>query len=143
MNWSEYFMGFAEFAATKSKDDTKVGAVLISPNGSVMLTAYNGPPRGVDDEPERFVRPQKYLYASHAEANLIAFAARMGIRTEACAVYVTHAPCASCARTLIQAGVYQVVYGNGTTSMPEAEFSAAAEMFAEAGVQTANIKDVI
>lgn len=133
MKWADYYMGFARHAATKSKDSTKVGAVLVGPDG-VRLTGYNGPPRGVRDIPQRFERPAKYLYASHAEANLIAFAAREGIRVAGCAVYVTHMPCASCARSLIQAGVSTVVYGNGMTSMPEEEFKAAREMFEEAGI---------
>lgn len=134
MDWIEYYMGFAEHAALKSKDPTKVGAVLVGPDGEVRLTAYNGPPRGVDDKPERLERPTKYLFASHAEANLVAFAAREGIKTSDCSVYVTHMPCASCARTLIQAGVVEVIYGPGKTSMPEAEFEAAETMFAEASV---------
>lgn len=134
MNWVDYYMGFARHAARKSKDSTQVGAVLIGPDGEVRLTAYNGPPKGVDDAPERFVRPAKYLWASHAEANLVAFAAREGIRTAGCAVYVTHMPCAACARTLIQSGVTMVVCDNGTTSMPPEEFEAAATMFGEAGV---------
>lgn len=134
MDWDLYLMGFARHAATKSKDQTQVGAVLVGPEGEVRLTAYNGPPRGVEDRPERFTRPAKYLYASHAEANLIAFAAREGIRTAGCAVFVTHYPCAACARSLIQAGVRHIFFGPGTTAMPEAEFAAAAEMFAEARI---------
>jgi dCMP deaminase len=134
-SWEEWFMGFAEYAATKSKDQTKVGAALIGPFGEVRLTAFNGPPRGVRDLPERFERPAKYLYASHAEANLIAFAARAGIRTDECSVYVTHAPCATCARTLIQAGIQEVVFGPGKTSMPTEEFLAAGVMFEEANVE--------
>lgn len=134
MDWITYYMGFAEHAAKKSKDSTKVGAVLVGNDGEVRLTAYNGPPRGVEDAPERFERPMKYLYASHAEANLVAFAAREGIRTLDCAVYVTHMPCASCARTLIQAGVSEVIYGPGKTSMPDEEFKAAEQMFKEAFV---------
>lgn len=134
MNWDEYLFGFAGYAARKSKDTTKVGAVLVGPDGEVRLTAYNGPPKGVKDEPERFVRPTKYLFASHAEANLVAFAAREGIRTKGCRVYVTHMPCSACARTLIQAGVCEVVFGPGTTSMPKEEFEAAWTMFGEAGV---------
>lgn len=134
IQWDDYFYGFAKHAARKSKDSTQVGAVLIGPSGEIRLTAYNGPPRGVADSPERFERPTKYLYASHAEANLIAFAAREGIRTEGCTVYVTHMPCAGCARTLIQAGVRAVVYGDGSTSMPSEEFDAARQMFVEARV---------
>ena len=134
MNWSDYLMGFAEHAAKKSKDSTQVGAALVGPEREVRLTAYNGPPKGVRDLEERRERPTKYLYASHAEANLVAFAAREGIRTKGCTVYVTHHPCSSCARTLIQAGVAKVVVGNGTTSMPQEEFDTAKVMFNEAGV---------
>lgn len=134
MDWDEYYMGFAEHAAKKSKDSTRVGAVLVGKDKEVCLTAYNGPPAGVDDRSERFERPTKYLYASHAEANLVSFAARAGIRTNSCKVFVTHMPCSACARTLIQAGICEVVFGNGTTSMPEQEFEVARIMFDEAGV---------
>lgn len=134
MLWATYLMGFAQHAARKSKDSTQVGAALVGPEGEVRLTAYNGPPRGVEDRPERFERPVKYRFASHAEANLVAFAAREGIRTTGCTVYVTHMPCASCARSLIQAGISRVVYGSGRTSMEPEEFEAAEVMFLEAGV---------
>lgn len=134
-NWDEYLMGFAEHAATQSKDTTQVGAVLVGPEREVLATGFNGPPKGVRDTAERFVRPTKYLYASHAEANLIAFSARHGVRTAGCTVYVTHMPCSACARTLIQAGITKVVVGGGETSMPYEEFSAAEKMFAEAGVE--------
>ena len=137
MEWSDYLMGFAEHAARKSKDVTQVGAVLVGRNKEVLLTGFNGPPMGVRDLAARRERPTKYLFVSHAEANLIAFAARLGIRTEGCTVYVTHHPCSSCAKALIQAGVAAVVVGNGTTSMPDDEFMAAAAMFQEAGVKVA------
>lgn len=134
MNWPQYLMGFAVHAAEKSKDSTKVGAALVGPNREVMLTGYNGAPMGVLDTEDRRTRPQKYLFASHAEQNIVAFAARKGIRTEGCTLYVTHAPCSSCARSIIQAGIKCVVAGNGTTSMPEEEFTAAESMFHEANV---------
>src|SRR6266511_3221320 len=135
MGWDEYYMSFAEAAAKKSKDSTKVGAVLVDPHGSVILTGFNGPPRGVEDRPERFERPTKYMYASHAEANLIAFAARNGIRTEFCMVVTTHVPCATCARTLIQAGILKVLYGKGTFQALEVELESTRAMFSEAGVE--------
>lgn len=134
MKWPDYLMGFAEHAARKSKDSTQVGAALTTPEGSVLITAYNGPPRGVRDLPERRERPAKYLFASHAEQNLIAFAARHGIKTEGLAVYVTHHPCSGCAKSLIQAGIRYVVIGGGLTSMPQEEFEAAGSMFREAGI---------
>lgn len=134
-DWFDYLMGFARHAATKSKDETQVGAALVGPENAVYLTGYNGPPKGVEDHPSRRERPTKYLFASHAEANVIAFAARKGIQTQGCSLYVTHHPCSACARALIQAGIVRVYVGPGTTSMPKEEFSAAAQMFSEAGVE--------
>lgn len=136
-DWDAYFMSFADLAATKSKDSTKVGAALVDPDGTVRLTAYNGPPKGVRDTPDRFERPAKYLYASHAEANLIAFAARKGASTLGATVYCTHPPCASCARTMIQAGIGMVVHRKGVLVGEQyaEETRAAAQMFAEAGVK--------
>lgn len=136
MNWNDYLMGFARHAALKSKDSTQVGAVLVGPDREVRLTAYNGPPRGVTDLPERRdTRPEKYLWVSHAEQNLVAFAAREGIQTKGCTVYVTHCPCSGCAKSLIQAGIAKVVIGPGTTAMPDDEFRASRTMFREAGVE--------
>lgn len=134
-SWQQYYAGFARHAATRSKDSTQVGAVLVGPVGEVRLTGHNGPPIGVLDLPERFERPTKYLFASHAEQNVLAFAAREGISTAGCTLYCTHTPCASCARSIIQAGIREVVYGPGTTSMPDEEFAAALTMFREAGVK--------
>jgi dCMP deaminase len=135
IEWQDYLLGFAKHAATKSKDSTQVGAVLVGSDGkSVLLTAYNGPPSGVSDLASRRERPEKYLFACHAETNLVSKAAHYGIRTRFCTVYVTHFPCAACARTLIQAGISHIVAGNGTTSMPAAEFEAAETMLNEAGV---------
>lgn len=140
MNWNDYLMGFAKHAALKSKDSTQVGAVLVGPDREVRLTAYNGPPRGVADLPERRdTRPEKYLWVSHAEQNLVAFAAREGIQTKGCTVYVTHCPCSACSKSLIQAGIARVVIGRGETSMPPDEFRAAMTMFAEAGVETVGL----
>lgn len=140
-DWHQYLMGFAQHAAKKSKDSTQVGAVLVDAHNSVLLTGYNGPPRGVGDLPERRERPAKYLYASHAEQNLVAFAARHGIKTDGLNVYVTHFPCSACAKTLIQAGIRRIYVGTGSTSMPVDEFEAASVMFKEAMVSVFSVKE--
>jgi dCMP deaminase len=132
--WDTHHLETARHVAGMSKDSTKVGAVLVR-GKAILLTAFNGPPAGVEDKPERFERPAKYLFASHAEQNLVAFAARFGICTDGATVVVTHAPCDGCARSLIQAGIKTVVYGPGTTSMPAEQFTAAKTMLAEAGVE--------
>ncbi len=128
-------LALARLVAEPSKDSTKVGAILSTPEGANILTGYNGPPMGVVDSLDRFERPRKYLFASHAEQNIIAFAARNGIRTAGCTLTVTHHPCSSCARSIIQAGIKCVVVGDGKTSMPDEEFESAAVMFQEAGIR--------
>lgn len=135
MDWDAYHMGFAQHAALKSKDSTQVGAVLVGKNREVLLTGFNGPPINVKDSPERRERPEKYLFASHAECNTLAFAARNGIKTEGLTLFVTHYPCSACAKMIIQAGISKLVVGQGKTSMPADEFRAARTMFAEAYIQ--------
>jgi len=48
----------------------------------------------------------------HAEANAILFAAKNGISTLGCTLYVTTAPCNECAKMIIQSGIQRVVYEN-------------------------------
>ncbi len=136
MDWDEYLFAFAELASKKSKDATKVGAVLVAPNGrSVLLTAYNGPPPGVLDLPERRERPLKPFYAAHSERSLIAVAARHGIRTEGTTVYCTHRCCSACAGVMIAAGVKRFVYGPGRFVGVEEQWDASSTMLREAGVE--------
>lgn len=47
----------------------------------------------------------------HAEANALMFAAKNGIETEGCTLYVTLSPCIECSKMIIQAGIKDVVYG--------------------------------
>ena len=138
--WREYLMGFARHAATKSKDSTQVGAVLVGSDGEVLLTGFNGIPRGVVDLPERRERPIKYKWVVHAERNLLDLAARRGIRTEGCTVFVTHACCSSCMGSLIQAGITRVVIGDGETSMPSQDFAIARIMAIEAEIEYLNMR---
>jgi dCMP deaminase len=136
-------MGFAKHAATRSKDSTQVGAALIGPEGELRLTGYNGPPVGVHDTPERLERPMKYLFASHAEQNIIAFAAREGIMTKGCTLYVTHVPCASCMKSVIQAGIVNVVYDIGTFQALGDEIEATRAMAGEAGVHLTPLENLM
>jgi dCMP deaminase len=47
----------------------------------------------------------------HAEQNAIIQAALHGVSTDGGTVYVTHQPCLTCAKMVINAGVVRVVYG--------------------------------
>jgi dCMP deaminase len=131
--WTRRFLGMAKQVGLWSKDTTKVGAIAVGDKRRILETGYNGIPRGVEDTPERMVRPAKYLWTAHAEENLVAHAARD--RLSGSTVFVTHLCCSRCARMLINAGVSTVVCGSGSTSMAQEEFDAAIIMFNEAGVQ--------
>lgn len=142
--WDERHLNTAKrIAEERSKDpSTKVGAVLVSPFGAEILNSFNGIPMGVGDNPERLERPLKYLFTAHAEANLIAFAARHGIRTEGCSVYITHAPCADCAKLLIQAGIKKVYHQTTPLSgVWESSLEAAYVMMDEAGIRCVEVPD--
>lgn len=46
----------------------------------------------------------------HAEANALMFAAKNGIKTEDCSLYVTMSPCIECSKLIIQSGIKEVIY---------------------------------
>lgn len=135
--WLDHFRMHALAAADNVKEVTHVGAVLIGQNNEVLLTAYNGPAMGVRDTPERRSRTDglKYKYSSHAERNLISFAARGGIRTHGLTVYATHPPCSGCANALVQAGIQCVIVGHGTYASSDGDIQHAETILHEAKVQ--------
>lgn len=108
--WDEYFMRHVYLAATKSKDpSSKIGAVIVK-NGMIISEGYNGFPRGVNDIYERYInREDKYKYVVHAEANSILNAARNGCSTLGSVLYTNGIPCNECAKSIIQAGIGEVV----------------------------------
>jgi dCMP deaminase len=136
--WANRFLDLARLVASWSKDPrTKVGAVAVL-DKRTRETGYNGLPQGVLDLPERMLPPVKYIWTAHAEANMVATAARP--RLAGTTVYVTHPCCSECAKLLIQAGVARVCIGAGETVMqndPERQegFEAAMTMFREKGVE--------
>jgi len=132
--WANRFLEVARLVASWSKDpSTKVGSIAIGDAKSIVAEGYNGLPRGVKDLPERFERPQKYDWTLHAEANVVAHAARQVLAGST--VYVTHCCCAQCAALLINAGVAGVIVdGTTKTNMPPEKFEIAKLMFREAGV---------
>ena len=87
----------------------QVGAILVLDN-RIVANSYNGSLPGAKhcDHNCNISKPcEKTL---HAEQNLIAFCAKNGIPTENTKLYITLAPCKTCAKNLIQAGINEVVY---------------------------------
>lgn len=140
------FLPDAQAARGRSKDrSTKVGAVVIDDDYNVRISGYNGMPRGVDDNVEaRHQRPLKYSWASHAEENCIAQAARIGVSLKGCTILLTSLfPCTTCSRLIIQSGIKRVIAPkfniNSTSDAGRTDWDEvsriSSEMLAEAGVE--------
>jgi dCMP deaminase len=111
MSWDLRFLELAKHISAWSKDpSTQVGAVAVR-DRRVLATGYNGFPRGVADLPGRLKdRNEKLMRTVHAEANIIAQAARNGVSLDRATIYVwPFVPCNSCATMLIQSGIKRVV----------------------------------
>lgn len=129
--------------ARLSKDPSrKICAVAFDKHLNRLASGFNGCPRGVDDLPERYQKPLKSFYIVHAEANLVASAARLGISLEGSSVLVTELwPCANCAGLLVQAGVKEVWCPSKPTSGKVISkewadnFHISRQIFNEAGVK--------
>lgn len=107
--WDRRFINMARhIAAEWSKDpSTKVGAVLVDVDKVVIGTGFNGFPRGVDDDPERYAdREMKLDLTVHAEMNAIL---KASASARGSTLYCTHPPCVRCAAHIIQAGSKRVV----------------------------------
>jgi dCMP deaminase len=138
--WDQRFIALARHIAEWSKDpSTKVGCVVVGPDREIRSTGFNGFPRGISDSNDRLDnRELKYPLICHAEENAIMHAARIGVALKDCVAYVTWPPCTRCARSLVQAGVQEVIYPDAL-DIPErwaADFEMSMGMLAEAKVHT-------
>ncbi len=136
--WDLRFIDLARHISEWSKDpSTKVGCVIVGEDREIRSTGFNGFHRGIDDTSERLEdRNQKYPMICHAEENAIMHAARIGVSLKGTMAYVTWPPCSRCTRSLIQAGVSEVVYPSNV-QIPDrwqSDFDIASEMMSEAGI---------
>ena len=132
------FLELAKHISGWSKDpSTQVGCVVVGEDREIRSTGFNGFPRGIADDSDRLEdREQKYPLICHAEENAIMHAARIGLSLKGCIAYVTWPPCTRCARSLIQAGVVEVVYPK-ECEVPDrwlADFEMSTQMMGEAGL---------
>jgi dCMP deaminase len=116
------YLDVAESIAKLSKGrNTRVGAVIVSPDRTIRATGYNGAPRGCSadehDDP-RSLKPEKLYWVVHAELNAIASAAANGTSLAGSTIIVTHQPCMACAAAIVQAGIRRVI-----TNRPSGQFA--------------------
>ncbi|NTV31309.1 deoxycytidylate deaminase [candidate division WWE3 bacterium] len=115
-------LGRAQKAAHQSSDWWRqVGAVLVSPRGQILITGFNRHlPHPLT--PYSDGDPRNALYkavhvdlttAIHAEAYVIAMAARDGFRTKGSHLYVSTFPCPACAKLIGCSGIRTMYYADG------------------------------
>lgn len=110
MKWHHRMMDIAMKIETWSKDPSmKVGVVICDDDHRILATGYNGFPRGVEDDEERYAdRSLKYPMVVHAEPNAII---NSGHDLTGATLYCTApmVPCPDCMGHIIQAGIKKVV----------------------------------
>jgi len=147
--WQKRFVGILREISTWSscaRPDRQIACVIVR-DKRILVSGYNGAPAGCNTCIERGgcyrtenkippgVNPH-LCYATHAEQNAIAQAAKLGISIDGAELYVTNKPCSMCARLIINSGIKQVSYLN---DYPD-EF--ADKLFAEAGLELVKLSNV-
>lgn len=120
-DWQSYFMDLAFTVRERSTCARRqVGAVLVKEK-NIISTGYNGSPTGMENcmYMDNCIRAKKginsgelpdYTFASHAEANAIAQAAKSGVSTAGAEIFITNFPCSTCLKLIKQAGVSKVYF---------------------------------
>ena len=132
-----WLMSLALLVSKRSTCSRRQVGALAEKDGRVLVTGYNGAPSGfphcIDRGGCRLDEGGGCLDAVHAEANLIAFAAKHGISLEGATVYTTCAPCLDCAKLLINAGIKKVLY------LEEYRDTRGKDLLIQAGVKVENV----
>ena len=113
-------MGMAHYASIRSHDSqTRVGCVIVGSPNIVVGVGYNGFCSNVKEEGLPTTRPDKYPFIVHAEANAISNLVVKQI--DYYKAYITHLPCANCAKLLWQSGVHEWYVPKGSKAHGETE----------------------
>ncbi len=129
--WDEYFMEIARQVAQRSTcPRASVGAVIVRER-RILTTGYNGAPEGLLHclEAGCIIEDDHCQRSLHAEQNAIIQAALHGVSIAGGTTYITHQPCNTCAKMIINAGLKRVIYAG------EYPDELARNFLAEAGVE--------
>jgi len=123
-SWDETWLSVADTVGQRSKcSRAQVGAVIVTMDNRPVATGYNGPPRGLavsgtcDNWCPR-ARGETELGANydecftiHAETNALIRADFTQIQRGT--IYVSHASCISCAKSIANSGIARLVHRVG------------------------------
>ena len=103
-------------------EETKVGAIMLTMEGRVIASSYNGFLRHANDDILPKVRPGKYEYMQHAERNMLYNCCHEGIRTKNTTIICTLSPCVECLRACYQSGVRKIIFDELYHKFPNTDF---------------------
>jgi dCMP deaminase len=136
-DWDTYFLRIAHVVGERSTcDRAHVGCVLVV-DKRILTAGYNGSPTGQEhcDDTGHLLVNGHCVRTIHAETNAIIQAALHGVSTKGATCYVTHFPCISCAKALINAGIVRIVYDAAYNIDPIAQ-----GFFQAAGVEEVRVQ---
>ena len=134
MKWELRYLEMAKLVSTWSKDpSTKVGAVIVDSDNTVISVGFNGLPRRIQDTDQRLNnRDIKLKMIIHAEINAIITAKRPLNGTT---IYTyPFMSCSQCAGMIIQSGICRHISYKTNNERWKDSFDLALEMFDEARV---------
>jgi len=137
--WDEYFVQIARQVATRSTCLRRHVGTIIVRDKRILSTGYNGAPSGLPHcnvagcLREELGIPsgqrQEICRGLHAEQNAIIQAALHGVSVKGSTIYVTHQPCITCAKMIINSGIVRALF---VDAYPD---PLAREMLEAAGIQ--------
>ncbi|MHB1790449.1 MAG: deoxycytidylate deaminase [Acidimicrobiales bacterium] len=149
-----HFLELALKHSDLSRDpETRVGAVIVGPDGEVRSMGYNRFPDGIEESDARLNdRELKLRLMVHAELVAIVNAARAGIPLQGCTLYFTQTddsglvwggvPCTRCTDHILMTGIAEVI-SYPTKRAPSkwhGDWAFARELFRESGLSHREIE---
>ena len=114
ISWDEYFMAQSHLLSLRSTcSRLSVGATIVK-DKRIVSGGYNGSIKGDEhciDVGCKVVEGH-CVRTIHAEINAILQCSKYGVGTEGATIYVTHFPCLTCTKSIIQAGIKEICYAN-------------------------------
>jgi dCMP deaminase len=147
--WDEYFMEIMQAVSKRATCDRGRAGALIVRDHHILTTGYVGAPPGLPscDEIGHQMKSvthedghvtQHCVRTTHAEANAIIQAAKIGVSVDKATLYCRMTPCATCAKTIIGAGIKRVVCEKRYHVGEESE-----QAFKQVGIELIILKDEI
>lgn len=123
-SWDAYFVAIAHIVQTRSNCIRGSRGAILTKDKRIITTGYNGTPSGIKDCDEggckrcqdrehnkvKAGERKDLCICVHAEQNALIQASYHSVSTKGTTMYSTVAPCITCAKALINAGVVEIIY---------------------------------